>query len=73
MLLFFKANFGHLSHLWTFFSSDSIVEFEQVNVNNETDLLITNESKMEISCQETHLSEYSSKLLIKHCNIRHTK
>ena len=55
------------------FSSVSIVEFEQVNVSQETDLLIINKSKMKISCPETYLLDHSSKSLIKHCNKHHTK
>ena len=47
--------------IFTCFSSVSIVEFEQVNNSKEPDLLIINESKMEISCQQTYLFDHSSK------------
>ena len=46
------------------FSSAFTVEFEEVNDSYEPDLLIVKESKTEISCQQTYLSNHSSKQLI---------
>ena len=47
--------------IFTCFSSVSIAEFGQVNDSKEPDLLIINENKMEISCQQTYLFDPSSK------------
>ena len=47
--------------IFTCFCSVSIVEFGQVNDSKELDLLIINENKMEIICQQTYLFDHSSK------------
>ena len=53
--------------LWIYFTCPSsvfIVELEKVNDSYQPDLLIIKESKTEISCQQTYLSNHPSKQLI---------
>ena len=63
LLTLFWCFYCQLWIYFTCFSSVFVVEFEQVNDSKEHDLLIIKESKTEISCQQTYLSNHSSKQL----------